>query len=204
MNDSCLLIIFAKAPVAGYAKTRLAPALGHDLAARLASRMLDHALSSALASGIGPVELCCSPDVAHPQFQQAAKEPGVALTHQGDGDLGQRMARAFARGLARHRRVVLIGTDTPALDAVVLRKAAAALNDHDAVFAPASDGGYVLIGLSRLAPELFDGIDWSTEKVMAQTHVRASTLALSLCELPTLDDVDEPQDLIHIPGGWLT
>lgn len=203
MNDACLLIIFAKAPVAGYAKTRLVPALGADGAARLATRMLEHALGAALAAQLGPVELCCSPDASHASFQQAAAMPGVALAPQGDGDLGQRMQRAFARGLARYGRVVLIGTDAPALSAALLQQAAAALHGHDAVFAPASDGGYVLAGLSRMAPALFDGIEWSTARVMAQTRARASALGIAVHELPTLDDVDEPQDLVHVPTGWL-
>ena len=203
MNDACLLIIFAKAPVAGYAKTRLAPALGHAAAARLASRMLVHALEAALASHVGPVELCCSPDATHAQFQLAASKPGVTLTQQGEGDLGDRLQQAFARGLARHRRVVLMGTDAPSLDAAVVRQAAEALDGHDAVFAPASDGGYVLVGLSRPAPALFEGIDWSTEKVMAQTRARVTALGLTVRELPVLHDVDEPHDLVHVPAGWL-
>lgn len=203
MNDACLLIIFAKAPVAGYAKTRLVPTLGAVGAARLASHMLEHALGAALASAVGPVQLCCSPDVTHAQFQLAADIPGVTLARQGEGDLGQRMQQAFERGLAQFRRVLLIGTDAPALDAAVLRHAAAALYYHDTVIAPASDGGYVLVGLSRPANALFDGIDWSTAKVMAQTRACINTLGLTLCELPTLHDVDEPQDLVHVPAGWL-
>lgn len=203
MNDSCLLIIFAKAPLAGYAKTRLAPALGEAAAARLASRMLEHTLASALESALGQVELCCSPDMTHPQFQLAARNPAVTLSHQGDGGLGGRMQQALARGLARHRNVILIGTDAPALDAAVLRQAAVALYGHDAVVAPAADGGYALVGLSRFAPGLFDDIAWSTPEVMAQTRSRATTLGLTLCELATLHDVDEPQDLVHVPAGWL-
>lgn len=203
MTNSCLLMVFAKAPIAGYAKTRLAPALGHDGAARLASRMLEHTLASALESTLGQVELCCSPDTRHPQFQLAASNPAVTLTDQGDGDLGQRMQHAFTRGLARHRSVILTGTDAPALDAAVLRQAAAALLEHDAVFAPAADGGYALVGLSRLALGLFDGIDWSTSQVMAQTRSRASTMGLTLYELSSVHDVDEPNDLVHIPAGWL-
>jgi rSAM/selenodomain-associated transferase 1 len=203
LNDACLLIIFAKAPNAGYAKTRLAPALGDAAAARLASRMLEHTVASALAAALGQVELCCSPDATHIQFQRAASHPAVSLTHQGEGDLGRRMQHAFGRGLARHGRVILVGTDAPALDAAVLRQAAAALQGHDAVFAPAADGGYALVGLSRLAPGLFDDIDWSTSKVMAQTRSRASALGLTLRELATLHDVDEPQDLVHVPAGWL-
>lgn len=204
MKHDCLLIVFAKAPVPGYAKTRLARALGDEGAARLASRMLGHTLEAAEAAALGPVELCCAPDTTHPQFVLAQQQPGISLASQGSGDLGERMARAIARGLDSHRAVLLIGTDAPGLDAGVLRYAAAALMSHDAVAGPASDGGYVLIGLSRPAPGLFAGVAWSTPDVMAQTRTRAAALGLNMFELPTLHDVDEPADLVHVPGGWLS
>ena len=204
MKHDCLLIVFAKAPVPGYAKTRLAKTLGDEGAARVASRMLDHPLQSALAATVGPIQLCCAPDSAHPQFMLAQQEHGISLFHQGDGDLGERMERAISRGLASHRAVVLIGTDAPGLDGATLRRAAMVLRTNDAVAVPASDGGYVLIGLSRPAPGLFSGVAWSTAQVMAQTRMRAAALGLSLCELPTLHDVDEPEDLVHVPSGWLS
>lgn len=203
MKHDCLLIVFAKAPVPGYAKTRLAKALGDEGAARLASRMLGHTLAAARAAALGPVELCCAPDTSHPQFVRAGQQPGIGLSPQGEGDLGERMARAIARGLEAHRAVLLIGTDAPGLDGPMLRRAAVALRTHDAVAGPASDGGYVLIGLSRPAPGLFAGVTWSSAEVMAQTRERAHTLGLSLFELPTLHDVDEPADLVHVPAGWL-
>lgn len=203
MKHDCLLIVFAKAPVPGYAKTRLARALGDEGAARIASKMLGHTLASARAAALGPIELCCTPDTAHPQFMLAQRQPGISLSHQGGGGLGERMERAVSRGLASHRAVLLIGTDAPGLDDAMLRRAAMALRTHDAVAVPASDGGYVLIGLSRPAPELFSGVAWSTAEVMAHTRGRAAMLGLSLCELPTLHDVDEPEDLVHVPPGWL-
>ncbi|UVW30045.1 TIGR04282 family arsenosugar biosynthesis glycosyltransferase [Massilia sp. H6] len=203
MTSDCLLIIFAKAPVAGYAKTRLAARLGPDGAARLAARMLEHTLEAARAAALGPIELCCAPDTGHPQFALAHQRHAVHLSDQGEGDLGQRMARASARGLERHRSVILIGTDAPGLDAGVLRQAGASLRTHDVVAAPASDGGYVLIGLSVPAPGLFADVAWSTDAVMAQTRARADTLGLRLLELATLHDVDEPADLVHLPSGWL-
>ena len=203
MNEVCLLIVFAKAPVAGLAKTRLACSIGFEAAARLAGTMLTHTLGSALDSGIGPVELCCAPDTSHEKFHLASAGAAVQLSEQGNGDLGERMARAFARGLTAYRRVVLIGTDAPMLDAGVLRAAADALASHDAVIAPASDGGYVLVGLSRRASGIFKDIDWSTGRVMAQTRQRIATLGLSFQELPTMHDIDEPEDLVHLPPGWL-
>ena len=203
MNDTCLLIVFAKAPIAGLAKTRLAPALGMAGAAALAVTMLSHTLQCAVAASIGPVELCCAPDTTDTHFQHAAASFGVGLTEQGSGNLGERMERALSHGLQRFRHVVLIGTDAPGLDAAMLRSAAAALIAHDIVVAPASDGGYVLIGLSHPAPELFDGVTWSTAHVMAQTRARAAAAGRSVCELATLHDIDEPHDLAHVPPGWL-
>ncbi|MCM0607951.1 MAG: TIGR04282 family arsenosugar biosynthesis glycosyltransferase [Ideonella sp. WA131b] len=199
------LIVFAKAPVAGQAKTRLIPALGAEAAAALAARMLRHTLAQGAAAGFGTLELCAAPDASHPALVDAAQAHGAALTEQGDGDLGARMQRALSRRLATHARVLLIGTDAPALDTGVLHDAAAALAAHDAVFVPALDGGYALVGLARqpAAPaRLFDGIAWSTAAVMAATRERAAGLGLRTALLAPLPDIDEPADLAHLPAGW--
>ena len=206
--NACAVIVFAKAPLAGYAKTRLIPALGVGGAARLAERMLGHAVRQAVAAGIGPVEVCCAPDATHPAFGSLTATLTLALTEQGSGDLGARMQRAFARRLARGAMpaadaALLIGTDAPALDAAMLRRARDALAAHDAVFVPALDGGYALVGLRRPAPGLFEGIAWSTEAVMADTRQRLATLGLRCTELDAVADIDEPADLVHVPPAWL-
>ena len=202
MSLRCPIIVMAKAPRPGYAKTRLVPALGSDGAAALAERLLHHAMAQARAADLGPVDLCCAPDARHPAFEAYARAPGVALSAQAEGDLGTRMALAFRRWFDQADAVLMIGTDAPALDAPLLRRAAAALSNHDAVFVPALDGGYALIGLRRAAPTLFSGIAWSTAKVMAQTRQRLSEAGLSHAELPPLADIDEPADLVHLPVGW--
>lgn len=194
----CAVIVMAKAPVAGLAKTRLIPALRPDGAAALAAWMLSQAVGQALAAALGPVMLCGAPDVTHPAFAALARDPGVTLHPQGEGDLGARMARAFERALATHERAVLIGTDAPDLDAAVLRDAAAALATHDAVFAPAHDGGYALVGLRRAQPRLFEAMPWSTAQVMAITRERLRDGGLRWHELPALHDIDEPADLVHL------
>ncbi len=213
------LIVFAKAPVAGLVKTRLIPALGPDGAAALAARLLEHALQQAAEAGFGALELCAAPDATHPLLQAAAARHGAVLTEQGDGDLGARMQRALSRRLAAQARVLLIGTDAPSLDAHLLRAAAAALAGHDAVFVPALDGGYALVGLAQRGgqghdhshphdhpheapPRLFDGIAWSTPSVMASTRERLAELGLSVALLPALPDIDEPADLVHLPPSW--
>ena len=197
---STQLLIFAKAPVANEAKTRLMPALGASGAAALAERLLNHAVEQATAALPGSVELCVSPSTDHPSFARLQTQHGLRVSLQGDGDLGQRMARALASALADHPQVLLMGTDAPALDAAMLRNAAAALQHADAVFIPAMDGGYALVGLRQAAPTLFEHIDWSTPRVMAQTRERALAASLRWLELPAVHDIDEPADLQHLPA----
>lgn len=200
---STAIIVFAKAPVPGLAKTRLAPALGEAGAAALAERMLHHALAQAAAADVGPVELCAAPDATHPALQAAAAEHGARLTEQGTGDLGLRMHRALARSLMRHGRALLIGTDAPSLDAAVLRAAAQALHHHDAVFVPALDGGYALVGQRRADPRWFSDMRWSHDRVMDETRERLRAAGVRWAELPPVADIDEPVDLVHLPPGWL-
>ena len=219
MNAPCRIVVMAKAPVAGHAKTRLIPALGAEGAAALAERLLNHAVQQALAADLGPVELCGAPAFTthygdadpsaalHPAFERLAQEWPIALSEQGSGDLGQRMHRAFERAFSTMPsatgRVLLIGTDAPALGASVLRRAADALASADAVFVPAHDGGYALVGLRRPAPTLFEDMVWSSPTVMAHTRRRLTAAGLRHAELPPLHDIDEPADLAHLPVGWL-
>ena len=113
------------------------------------------------------------------------------------------MARAFERHLAQHGAALMIGTDAPSIDAAMLQQASDALSDADAVFIPALDGGYALIGLRRRAPTLFSGMAWSTATVMADTRERLRAAGLRHTELPAVADIDEPADLQHLPPGWL-
>lgn len=201
---STALIVFAKAPVAGQAKTRLMPALGAAGAAQLAEQLLLHAVQQAGDVSVDHLELCVSPDAEHPVFEraQSVAQGHLHLTLQGDGDLGERMHRAMARVLKVHCSVLLMGSDAPALTTQVLQSAQQALQQHDAVFVPALDGGYALVGLTRPAPALFMGMTWSTSQVMAQTRERARQAGLQWAELPAVADIDEPDDLLHLPAGW--
>jgi uncharacterized protein len=198
------LIVMAKAPVPCFAKTRLIAALGADGAAQLAARLLEHTLHEARAAAFDALTLACAPDNTHAAFTAQQQQGGVALVAQGEGDLGARMQRQFERAFAQGAAcVVVIGTDAPALDAGLLRRAADALASSDAVFVPAADGGYALIGLRRVLPALFNDMPWSTSAVMATTRERLSQGAMRHIELPVVHDVDEPADLTHLPAGWL-
>ncbi|MFZ2301900.1 MAG: TIGR04282 family arsenosugar biosynthesis glycosyltransferase [Gallionella sp.] len=196
------IIIFAKAPLPGFAKTRLIPALGQDGAARLARRMLDRTLSVATGAVTGPVELCVTPDIVSHAWVGVDIPRGVEVSAQGEGDLGVRLARAAQRGLEHGEPVILIGTDCIEMSEALLRSAVAALKHKNAVIHPAADGGYVLLGLARFHPLLFENMAWSTGRVAAETIDRIGQLGWSLEVGTPLHDIDEPDDLRRIPMDW--
>lgn len=194
------ILIFAKAPVPGAVKTRLIPALGADGAAALHATLVGHALDVATAGALCPVELWCAPDAGDPFFADCAGRWPISLHgQQGDG-LGARMQHAFSSALTRSQRVLLIGTDCPALTPSLLARALDSLEDgrNDAVFAPALDGGYVLIGLRRLDGRLFDRLPWGSERVMDETRARLRETGWRWTETEPLRDIDTPDDLVEL------
>ena len=192
---STRIIVFAKAPLPGHAKTRLIPALGEQGAADLARQMLNTTLAVALAAGIGPVELCVTPEVEDAVWQGVALPTGIEISAQGEGDLGARMARAAARA---RTPVLLIGTDCVEMSAALLCEAAWALGAHDAVIHVTLDGGYALLGFNRFSAELFHDMPWSTDAVASGTLGRIGQLGWSVHVGRMLHDVDEPQDLFRL------
>jgi len=190
------VIVFAKAPVPGAVKTRLAPALGPWRAARLHATLVERALKTAVAARVGRVELHVAPRRRNGFFRFLQERTGVPVVEQKGASLGERMATAFERALRRHRFIVLIGSDCPALRTADLRRAFRLLRGPaDVVLAPAEDGGYVLIGLRRPRPDLFDAIAWGEASVFESTVRRVEAQGLALCTLRTLWDVDRPHDL---------
>lgn len=203
-NENSVLI-FARAPVPGNVKTRLIPLLGAHGAAALHRRLTEHALAVAHESGIGSVELWCTPSIDDTFFQNSHERFKAALHRQCEGDLGMRMLDAFENALGRSRNVLLIGSDCPSMTAADLWTAVRALRDgRDAVFCPAQDGGYVLIGLKHAMPALFDAITWGTDIVMEETRQRLRNLGWRWHELPTHWDVDRPEDYERlVREGWM-
>ncbi len=197
-STSCdaLTIVFAKAPHAGAVKTRLIPLLGADGAAALHGQLLHRTLVTATNAGLGPVELHCAPDDSDPFLKACGRRYGVALAPQRGDDLGARLCHAFDDGLARHSKVIVVGSDCPVLTEQHLRDAYAALEqgDNDAVLVPAEDGGYALIGLNRCDARLFEDIAWGGDTVLAATRQRLKTLGWRWRELEMLWDIDRPED----------
>ncbi|MES2631588.1 MAG: TIGR04283 family arsenosugar biosynthesis glycosyltransferase [Pseudomonadota bacterium] len=191
--------IMAKAPIPGLAKTRLAPVIGVKAAARAQRRFTLQTLHVARQAALGPVRLWCAPDTRHVFFRALARRADVEQLTQSGGDLGDRLRQAmeqhFARGVQSPRvPLLIVGTDCPLLSPCHLQQAAQALDRHDVVLIPALDGGYVLIGMRRPIPRVFDAVAWSTPQVLQQTRDRLRAANASWVELDPLWDVDEPPD----------
>ncbi len=190
------LVIFARAPRAGRVKTRLAAAIGEAAALAAYRRLLSHTLEVAAAAGC-PVTLAVDGE-DDGSLAQAAADNGWTLARQHGGDLGARMHAAFVEAFATGaRRVVLIGCDCPVLRPDDLDEAFRRLARDDAVFAPAEDGGYVLVGLGRLLPSIFEPMAWGDADVMAETRRRLDSAAIRWSELRELWDLDRADDFLR-------
>ena len=201
-NQQTCIILFAKFPAQGMAKTRLQPALGIEGAAQMAHKLLLHSIEQAVATGF-TVELCASPAPTHPCWQALNLPDSLQWSAQAEGDLGLRMLTASQQALACFEQVILIGTDCPSLTTIRIRQAAQQLETQDSVMIPAFDGGYVLFGFKQVAARLFSTIEWSTASVAKVTQQRLAELSWSVALLAPLPDIDEPEDLQYLPNGWL-
>ena len=195
---SSLLVVFTRYPEPGIAKTRLIPALGAHRAAALHRRMTEHTMLRAV-----PPDSSLEVRYAGGSKREMRAWLGtdIPLCPQGEGNLGDRIARAFAGGFdAGYDCVAVIGADCPDLDADIVRRAFKALVENDLVLGPATDGGYYLIALSadawgRVGGSLFQDIDWGNASVLDQSLEVAKASGLAVFLIETLRDVDRPEDL---------
>ncbi len=183
------LVLFARAPVPGRVKTRLARSIGAEAAARIYRAMVEDLLAAHRGRSY---RLVVATDGHRRAFNGLLD--GIDTVAQGSGGLGERMARVFRALLREHSRVVVAGTDLPDLGAREVQRALRLLRDHDGVLGPAEDGGYYLIGLKEPA-DLFSSIPWSTSQVLDRTLRRADRLGLGVALLPKRADVDTMEDL---------
>ena len=199
------LLIFTKAPFAGQVKTRLIPYLDEDAAARLQRQLIERTVAMACESAVAPVELWLSGDADHPCIEGLAYSHGLAVFPQRGSDLGKRMLGAMDAALQSAESVVIIGTDSPAMDGAYLQQAFAALEASDVVYGPAEDGGYTLVGMKQAWPELFTGIGWGGGEVLRQSLDQAAALGLRVASLGLGWDLDRPEDYERgLAGGWIT
>ena len=195
MNES--LIIFTRYPELGKTKTRMIPALGATGAADLQRQLSEHTIKTAqILQQSRPIDI---------EIHFAGGDRSLMLSWLGNnhsyypqaaGDLGAKMQSAFAQAFERGKsRIVTIGIDCPDVNPIILNQAFEALKRNQIVLGGAEDGGYYLIGLSKLVPELFADIKWGSDSVFATTQKIAQQLALSIDYLPVLQDLDRPEDL---------
>lgn len=197
--------IMCKAPRGGAAKTRLAPLLGPDLAAKLSACFIRD-IADTIA---GLPEECDAQGYAvfaprdGEAEMRAIMPEGFGFLYQGASDLGMVLAGAaralFALG---HRRVLLVNSDSPTLPPVLFEEAIRLLEavGDRVVFGPATDGGYYLIGVNAVHDHLFEDVPWSTANVLARSLERATEIGLPTALLAPWYDVDDPESLDHLRG----
>ena len=195
-----VLGIFAKEPRPGGVKSRLAATIGPERAAQVYDAFLRDLLER-LRDFKARRAVAYSPPSAGDFFRTLVGD-AFELEPQSAGDLGQRMLVFFEREFAAGAgRVVLIGSDSPDLPLDRIDHAFRLLENHELVLGPCDDGGYYLIGMSRLIPEMFAGIDWSTPAVFEQTMRQAGTLSVRTALLDRWYDVDDPKDLRRLAAN---
>ncbi len=203
-KKSNALIVFAKPPIAGLAKTRLIPALGEAGAASFHGELLTSTLKRVVVLNATEKEwdthLWCSQDMAHPFFQACLSNFPITLQMQSSGDLGARMAHAMQLMLNDYDNVCIIGADCPVLDADKIREVFTLLKSkNDVVITPAEDGGYVLMAVrQQFYPVIFSGTQWGGTDVFQHTLDNVRALKLNPLIQPTLWDVDTPEDLTRL------
>ncbi|MDD2902427.1 MAG: TIGR04282 family arsenosugar biosynthesis glycosyltransferase [Syntrophales bacterium] len=194
---AALLIIFAKEPLAGQVKTRLSPPLSPKAAARLYQYFLEDILEEMGSLPEIRLAVAYSPDKAKDFFRKMAPSGALLFSQEGD-DLSTRLVRAFDRGFAAGFKTVLVrNSDSPDLPEEIVLAAEQALtaDGADLVLSPSPDGGYNLVGLKQPQPRLFQGISWSSPRVLADTLGLARQLFLAVHLLPSWPDIDTMDDL---------
>jgi uncharacterized protein len=191
--SSCLLVIMAKQPVMGSVKTRLARGVGAPDAVRFYRNTLRTIVRRLGADPRWRTILAVTPDTA---VDASIWPRGIGRLRQGRGDLGQRMQRLLETPHAA--RIVVVGTDIPAIQPAQIARAFHLLGDHDAVFGPAEDGGFWLAGMKRCprARRPFWGVRWSSPATLAETLANLTGARVALAA--TLSDVDNAADLARL------
>jgi len=190
MNDNRALLLFVRNPEKGKVKTRLAQDLGDDQALAIYLELLDITRSVAMATPAERLLFYSNFIPENDDWPEAHFQKHL----QSNGDLGARMEAAFEQALETHQKAVIIGSDCPELSPEIIEQAFIQLENCDAVFGPANDGGYYLLGLKTVIPTVFREMVWSTESVLSETLTRLDAAGNSYALLPELSDVDHAED----------
>ncbi len=192
------LIMFVKAPVPGKVKTRLTPAYSHEESAKLYRGWVREIYTSVRALNVD-LKIAYEAQSEFPTPEWIASQASIDFFYQSGKTLGERLKHAFSQAFkAGARRVVAIGSDSPGLPVEFVAEAFSALQSNDVALGPTPDGGYYLAGLSRLLPDLFENISWSSAQVYGETVKVIREARYSLHVLPEYFDIDYPEDLKRV------
>lgn len=189
------LILFAKTPVTGRAKTRLISDLGERGAARLAEALIRESVRRAVDAWPGPVRLQVWPETRHGCFGEIQRAHGIAVSLQSEGDLGVKMFEALNEAYRRGVAAAVMGCDVPHCPPETLRTSHAFLTQGRSVVGPSADGGYYLIGINPPHPDCFDRIRWGGDRVFDTTLKRAAAAGIDLIVMQQLNDLDTASDI---------
>ncbi|MCA9027100.1 MAG: TIGR04282 family arsenosugar biosynthesis glycosyltransferase [Planctomycetaceae bacterium] len=192
--------VFAKQPIPGQVKTRLAASIGADAAASIYAAFLGDIIGRFADIADHRVIAFSPADPPAEEYFRGLAHGRYELWTQSMGSLGERMSAFFVEHLQRDSSVVLIGSDSPSLPRDLIDRAFDALETHDCVIGPATDGGYYLIGLRRWTNGLFDDVAWGGSSVLTQTVQNLTRKDFSLQVLPPWYDVDTLDDLLCLSG----
>ena len=192
-------IVFAREPIAGKTKTRLALLVGDATAAVLADAFLRDTLAKVNALRIRVVIAAATPQgvIESRYFRDLAETYGTALIDQAMGGLGARMSHAL-RPYVENGTAILIGSDLPSLPVTHLKRALALLAQYDTVLGPALDGGYYLVGARAPLPEIFRGMTWGKKGVFKETTSRLRAAGTRYALAPWWYDIDEGASLMML------
>jgi hypothetical protein len=196
------LAVMAKAPVAGSVKTRLVPPLTHEQAAKLYRALLLDQLEHLTSSVFADLYVAVQPGEGADMLESLVPARYTCFPQRG-ADLGERMGEVFAELWRRgHRNVILIGSDLPPVPFDVLQDGFAILlaSEKRVILGPTRDGGYYLVGMNQPAPEIFSGMNWSHDGVLAETIRRLVCRDIAFHLLRESFDVDRVEDLEQLQG----
>ncbi len=193
--EDSVILLFAKAPVAGKVNTRLIADIGVQAATELQHDLIHHRLAMLAEADLCDVRLLCAPDQQEKTFVSCKQQYPITLHQQLGDDLGVRMFNGVFEALQKYKYCIVIGTDAPALDAQKIQQAIDVLHDGtEVVFVPAEDGGYVLVAMRQAYKCLFENISWGSAEVMQQSSDRLDENNVSYKALADCWDVDRLAD----------
>jgi len=195
LYDDTVILLFAKAPVAGKVNTRLISDIGVQAATSLQHDLIHHRLSMLAKANLCDVRLMCAPSQQDKDFLRCREQYPITLMDQTGDDLGERMFNGVAAALQQYKYCVVIGTDAPVLDEVRIKQAIETLHEgNEVVIVPAEDGGYVLIAMQCAYQFLFRDVSWGSAEVMLQTTDRLKRNNVLFEELASCWDIDRLED----------